>query len=76
MPLAFRWSDSASRFLCVTAAAVALVALRAQSPAPAARASDEYLLLGDATRAAGEPMIAADPTTARWNSADQRVEMF
>jgi len=37
----------------------ALVALRAQVAAPV---SDEYLLLGDATRGAGEPMIAVDPT--------------
>lgn len=36
----------------------------AQRP-PNAFASDEYLLLGDATRGAGEPMIAVDPTNPR-----------
>ena len=47
--------------LLVTIWAVASVAARAQQAAPA---SDEYLLLGDATRGAGEPMIAVDPTNA------------
>jgi hypothetical protein len=32
-----------------------------QSPAPAFK-SEEYLLLGNATRGAGEPMVAVDPT--------------
>ncbi len=35
--------------------------IRAQS-APAAPPSREYLLLGDVTRGAGEPMLAVDPT--------------
>jgi hypothetical protein len=36
--------------------------LRAQYPATPAYQPEEYLLLGDATRGAGEPMIAVDPT--------------
>ena len=32
---------------------------------PPASVSEEYLLLGDATRGAGEPMIAVDPTNPR-----------
>jgi hypothetical protein len=45
------------------AGALALAALRAQIPAPVpSYATDEYLLMGDATRGAGEPMIAVDPT--------------
>ncbi|MDE3165157.1 MAG: exo-alpha-sialidase, partial [Acidobacteriota bacterium] len=50
------------------AAAVAVggtLAAWAQSAAPAASASEEYLLLGDATRGAGEPMIAVDPTNPK-----------
>lgn len=35
-----------------------------QPPAPAFK-SEEYLLLGNATRGAGEPMIAVDPTDPR-----------
>jgi len=34
----------------------------ANTVAPAPPVSEEYLLLGDATRGAGEPMIAVDPT--------------
>lgn len=37
--------------------------LRAQTQAPFV--SDEYLLMGDATRGAGEPMIAVDPTNSK-----------
>lgn len=42
----------------------AITAFRAwgQTPPPV---SDEYLLLGDATRGAGEPMIAVDPTNPK-----------
>ena len=36
----------------------------AQTP-PVAPVSEEYLLLGDSTRAAGEPMVAVDPTDPR-----------
>src|SRR4051794_15941813 len=32
------------------------------APGPTLPVSEEYLLLGDATRGAGEPMIAVDPT--------------
>ena len=32
---------------------------------PGAAASEEYLLMGDATRGAGEPMIAVDPTNPK-----------
>jgi hypothetical protein len=35
------------------------------SPPAPVFASDEYLLLGDATRGAGEPMIAVDPTNPK-----------
>jgi len=46
--------------------ALAQVDSNEDGPAPKAAAvrqlSDEYLLLGNATRAAGEPMIAVDPT--------------
>jgi len=37
----------------------------AQTPMPPIPASEEYLLLGDATRAAGEPMVAVDPTNPK-----------
>jgi hypothetical protein len=36
----------------------------AQTP-PAPPVSEEYLLLGDSTRGAGEPMVAVDPTDPR-----------
>src|ERR1039457_6899625 len=41
--------------------------LRAQNvpPATSAYPSEEYLLLGDATRGAGEPMLAVDPTNPK-----------
>ena len=41
--------------------------LRAQNapPATSAHPSEEYLLLGDATRGAGEPMLAVDPTNPK-----------
>ena len=39
--------------------------LRAQNPPTSAYQSEEYLLLGDATRGAGEPMIAVDPTNPK-----------
>jgi hypothetical protein len=44
-------------FCYITVSLLALATLRAQSSV-----SDEYLLMGDATRGAGEPMIAVDPT--------------
>jgi hypothetical protein len=47
----------------LAAGMLAQAALWAQNSAPApSYTSDEYLLLGDATRGAGEPMIAMDPT--------------
>src|SRR5580704_9847367 len=51
------------RHWCFAACLLGLAALWAQNSAPRPSfASDEYLLLGDATRGAGEPMIAVDPT--------------
>ena len=38
---------------------------RAAATPPVAPISEEYLLLGDATRGAGEPMVAVDPTDPR-----------
>jgi hypothetical protein len=50
----------------LTLVAAAAVALLAQTHATApAEVSDEYLLMGDATRGAGEPMIAVDPTNPK-----------
>ncbi len=46
--------------VCFALTLLALSTLRAQTPV-----SDEYLLLGDATRGAGEPMIAVDPTNPK-----------
>jgi hypothetical protein len=52
-----------TRRWCFTACMLGLAALHAQNSAPRPSfVSDEYLLLGDATRGAGEPMIAVDPT--------------
>lgn len=49
------------------APALVLAALAAQAPARAAGSfeSQEYLLLGSATRGAGEPMLAVDPADPR-----------
>ncbi len=38
---------------------------RGAAPPPVAPISEEYLLLGDSTRGAGEPMVAVDPTDPR-----------
>ena len=67
----FKWFAvrlSAIPFMVVSAAAFAQAdpdedapRVRPQIAAPAF-VSEEYLLLGDATRGAGEPMIAVDPT--------------
>jgi hypothetical protein len=45
---------------CVAVSLIALASLHAQVPV-----SEEYLLMGDATRGAGEPMIAVDPTNPK-----------
>jgi hypothetical protein len=47
--------------ILATVGAMAIFVARAQL----APVSDEYLLLGDATRGAGEPMIAVDPTNPK-----------
>jgi len=51
------------RALIVPALVLALVSLTAQAWAQTANSSksEEYLLLGNATRGAGEPMLAVDP---------------
>ena len=48
-------------------AGICVIGLLAALAAPAQKqaASEEYLLMGDATRGAGEPMIAVDPTNPR-----------
>lgn len=62
------WAFGAASIIAVSTAAFAQVDLDEESPAakvPAAASasvSEEYLLLGNATRGAGEPMIAVDPT--------------
>jgi hypothetical protein len=50
------------RTSCLILGCLVAMGARAQTPA---FPSDEYLLLGDATRGAGEPMIAVDPTNPK-----------
>ena len=60
-----RRSISVAAAVCAAAAGVSLWAFQPQGiqrPAPPTFPSEEYLLLGNATRGAGEPMIAVDPT--------------
>jgi hypothetical protein len=62
---------AAAAAACVGAVGVTLGALapqqpgRGQMPAPPSYPSEEYLLLGNANRGAGEPMIAVDPTNPK-----------
>lgn len=62
---------TAASFLAISRIAFAQADPDGDVPAPKAVAapswpvSDEYLLLGDATRGAGEPMIAVDPTNPK-----------
>ena len=51
--------------LMSTAALISSAVLLSQNQTPPAFKSEEYLLLGDATRGAGEPMIAVDPTNPK-----------
>ena len=59
---AWTWGRKAS--LGLTGVAVCAALLGAQDMA-APLSSEEYLLLGDATRGAGEPMVAVDPTNPK-----------
>src|SRR5690349_20154631 len=65
------WALGAASLVAMSGAAVAQVDDEDGIQAPATAAggpasvSEEYLLLGDATRGAGEPMIAVDPTNPK-----------
>jgi hypothetical protein len=62
-----RWFLMCGVLLVIVAATQHSLWLRAQNAPPATSAypSEEYLLLGDATRGAGEPMLAVDPTNPK-----------
>jgi len=61
-----RWLLTSVALIVIGAAMQHSLWLRAQNaPAAPAYASEEYLLLGDATRGAGEPMLAVDPTNSK-----------
>lgn len=66
-----RFAATAASLIAMSGIAFAQVDPDEDAPAAKAAASasrmpsDEYLLLGDATRGAGEPMIAVDPTNPK-----------